>query len=153
MNNGILPIEQEVLKQISEKGGKVGNFQLEQFNAFKHAFNIFENDIFANCNTIADLNDTVELLEKSYRQILEFLSIDESQSADDLSFNLWVTPRMMFIGVRETDAVEGEDGAKVELNTLGFTGTMALKNQQSLELLKEVKPLEVLNLIAKKTDQ
>ena len=48
---------------------------------------------------------------------------------------------MMFIGIRETDALEGEDGAKVELNTLGYTGTMALKNDKSLQLLKQTKPL------------
>ena len=48
---------------------------------------------------------------------------------------------MMFIGLRETDALEGEDGAAVELNTLGYTGTMALKNDKSLQLLKQTKPL------------
>ena len=59
---------------------------------------------------------------------------------------------MMFIGLRETDALEGEDGAAVELNTLGYTGTMALKNDQSLQLLKKTKPLEVLKHISKKSN-
>ena len=99
---------------------------------------------------MSDLNQVTEQLEASYQTCLKFLSIDESQSCDDLSFNMWVTPRMMFIGLRETDAVEGDGDARVELNTLGFTGTMALKNQASLDLLKQVRPLEILNRIAKK---
>ena len=60
---------------------------------------------------------------------LEVLGIDESLNAEQLSFNLWVTPRMMFIGSREKGDIEGKDGAVVGLNTLGFTGTMAFKNQ------------------------
>ena len=129
MNDGILPVEQEALKQVASKGEKAGIFQLEQFKGFQHALNIFEDDIFVECNSLSKLNEKVDFLDKSYHQTLEFLELDESQSADDLSFNLWVTPRMMFIGVREEEVVKGNDGAVVALNTLGFAGTMALKNQ------------------------
>ena len=86
--------------------------------------------MFADCETAQDLEKSIGVLESSYRQTIEFLEIDDSLSADAISFNLWVTPRMMFIAIRKEEIVAGEnEGAVVALNTLGFTGTMALKNQ------------------------
>ena len=64
---------------------------------------MFEEDILKDCKTIDDLDRAADKLEASYRKCLEFLKIDESLSADDLSYNMWVTPRMMFIGVREEE--------------------------------------------------
>ena len=54
--------------------------------------------------------------------------MDETDDATKLSFNMWVTPRMMFIVERETDTVRGDGDAKIDINTLGFVGTLAVKN-------------------------
>ena len=56
--------------------------------------------------------------------------MDERQTADHLSFNMWVTPKMMFMVKRHCNSVVNPDdsSAVVDVNTLGFVGTLAVKN-------------------------
>ena len=68
-------------------------------------------------------------------------------SADELSFNLWVTPRMMLIVKREKEfAMAGDQ--RVDINSLGFVGTMAVKTEAGLEALKKESPIELLKQVA-----
>jgi len=64
---------------------------------------------------------------------------------------------MIFIVLREKNSVEGplaveKDLPKptVDINTLGFTGSIAVKDQASLELLKSIGPLKILEEVSKK---
>jgi len=40
-------------------------------------------------------------------------------------------------------------GARITVNSLGFAGTIAVKNLESLDYLKGITPLKVLELISK----
>lgn len=55
---------------------------------------------------------------------------------------------MMLVVQRSDATVRGEGEAKVDINTLGFAGTMAVKNQASLDFLKEQTPIELLKKVA-----
>ena len=57
---------------------------------------------------------------------------------------MFMTPRMMVIVKRAAGHVQGPGSAIVDINTLGFCGTLAVKNQASLEFLKETGPIELL---------
>ena len=68
------------------------------------------------------------------------------------SYNLILTPRLMWIVVREKNSVVNkEDSAvKIDINSLGFVGTIAVKNEESFNFLKKVGPLSILKEVAAK---
>ena len=55
----------------------------------------------------------------------------------------------MSIFVRECNSIT-EDGITVDVNSLGFTGTLAIKSTEQLTLLKKIGPLSVLHGVSKK---
>ena len=61
---------------------------------------------------------------------------------------MYLTPRMMFIVKRECNSVQGPGEAVVDINTLGFVGTLAVKNQASLEFIKTQTPIKLLRQVA-----
>jgi len=65
-----------------------------------------------------------------------------------MSFNFWMTPRMMFIAERTSAEVRGSGEARVDINTLGFAGTLAVKNEASLEMVKQMTPVQLLRAVA-----
>ena len=94
-----------------------------------------------------ELNNTYDpvKLHDSYLDLLKDLEIDVSKS-----YNLIVTPRLMWIVVRAKNSVASTDDptAKVDINSLGFVGTLAVKNEQSMALLKSLGPLALLREVA-----
>lgn len=57
---------------------------------------------------------------------------------------------MLFIVKREKESVlgDGDSGAKVDINTLGFVGTLAVKNQESADLIQTEGPVAMLRQVA-----
>ena len=75
-----------------------------------------------------------------YKQILEDLELKEGDS-----YNVLLTQRLMWIVARCANSVEDqESGAKIDVNSLGFAGTLFVKNEVSLDYLKQVGPLNIL---------
>ena len=60
------------------------------------------------------------------------------QITDQHSYNLILTPKLMWIVVREKNSVQDETNpnARIDVNSLGFVGTLAVKNEESMSLLK-----------------
>ena len=58
----------------------------------------------------------------------------------------------MWVVVREKNSVVSveDPSAKVDINSLGFVGTIAVKNEQSMALLKKRGPLALLREVAAK---
>ena len=56
--------------------------------------------------------------------------LDETQTVENLSFNMWLTPTMMFVVKRACNSVVNlnDSQAIIDINTLGFVGTLAVKN-------------------------
>ena len=99
--------------------------------------------------SLEQLEGSSQYLLKVYQECLKELGLDESIGLDDLSYNVYVTPRLMFVVERRESSVIGsEDGQKVDLNTLGFVGTIATKNKQSMDFAKEMTPIELLKSVA-----
>jgi ATP adenylyltransferase/5',5'''-P-1,P-4-tetraphosphate phosphorylase II len=55
---------------------------------------------------------------------------------------------MMCIVKRSQASVKGDGLAVVDINTLGFCGTLAVKNQASLDFLKQETPIALLRQVA-----
>jgi len=96
------------------------------------------------------LHDEAGRLLATYHECLGQLGIDESLKADQLSFNMYVTRNLMFIVKRACNSVQSADVSEaiVDINTLGFAGTLAVKNQASLDFLKAETPINLLNKVA-----
>jgi len=64
-------------------------------------------------------------LHRCYHELLKDLEISSSES-----YNLILTPRLMWVVVREKNSVISTEDplAKVDINSLGFVGTIAVKN-------------------------
>ena len=53
------------------------------------------------------------------------------------SYNLLLTPRLIWVVKRCKNSLEDlESGAKIDVNSLGFAGTLFVKNEVSLNYLK-----------------
>jgi len=62
------------------------------------------------------------------------------------SYNLIVTPRLMWVVMRECSSITDEDdiNVRIDVNSLGFVGTLAVKNEESMKFMKKLGPLSVL---------
>ena len=83
-----------------------------------------------------------KVLQEAYQEILQYLELNEED--ESASWNMWLTNKMMMVAQRKEPTVRGEGDAKIDINTLGFAGTMAVKNEASLTFLKELTPIGVL---------
>jgi ATP adenylyltransferase len=65
-------------------------------------------------------------------------------------YNIILTKRYMLMVMRQSEGVKNEEkpNVNITLNSLGFAGTMAVKNEESLEYIKELTPLGVLERIS-----
>ncbi len=54
----------------------------------------------------------------------------------------------MVIVLREKGSVIGDGEAKVDVNTLGFVGTLAVKNEESLQFIRDQTPIAMLEEVA-----
>mmetsp|Transcript_26021 Transcript_26021/g.32465 ORF Transcript_26021/g.32465 Transcript_26021/m.32465 type:complete len:130 (-) Transcript_26021:46-435(-) len=96
----------------------------------------------------AELEERAQLILNCYHACLEQLGLDESMSAEELSFNMWVTPRMMLVVRRVKEFAMTSSEQRVDINTLGFVGTLAVKSEASLEALKADSPIDLLKQVA-----
>ncbi|ORY80200.1 HIT-like domain-containing protein [Leucosporidium creatinivorum] len=65
-----------------------------------------------------------------------------------LSYNVILTESYLHIVPRTAECYETDDGTKVSINALGFAGMVLVKDQKSLEKIKEVGVLKVLSGVA-----
>lgn len=65
-----------------------------------------------------------------------------------LSYNVILTESYLHIVPRTAECYETDDGTKVSINSLGFAGMLLVKDQKSLEKIKEVGVLKVLSEVA-----
>ena len=106
----------------------------------------FENDSFEK---LAENEQTVgkaaQIIENAYWQCLNYLGVTKENHNNQVnadpemstsqSYNVWMTPRMIFVVAREKPSVKGpleflecSERPQVDINTLGFAGTIAVKN-------------------------
>ncbi|MGB3200935.1 MAG: phosphorylase [Nodosilinea sp.] len=87
--------------------------------------------------------DAKTLLE-SYRALLSDLGVDWHQPPDTFPYNLLVTRRWMMAVARQQDQYQS-----IPVNSLGFAGSLLVKNFDQLQLLKSLGPMTVLENVAR----
>lgn len=160
-----LPVEQVALQQYESQRQKL--FTLNQFQKFQHVVGMLDFGRLTFDQLVGSEDSylqAADIILKTYWECLGFLGITpENHNGDedtkDPSYNVWITPRMVFIVLRSKNTVEGPqlnqaDPMKptVDINTLGFAGTIATKNEASFEFLKSLGPIKALEEVAQKCE-
>ena len=82
-------------------------------------------------------------LEK-YHTLLQKMGIKPLENnLQSGAYNLLITQKWMLIVPRKQEEIEG-----ISINSLGFAGALLVKNQQQMELVKNIKPMEILSKVA-----
>lgn len=140
LSGGALPVEQAALKQY--EADKCRMFRINQFKSFEHIVGMLDfgsatfEQLVSSESTYMTAVDTIFSV---YWECLHFLGIthkqDEGSHEPKPSYNVWITPRMVFVVLREKNSIEGPpiseecpDRPVIDVNTLGFAGTIAAKN-------------------------
>ena len=55
-----------------------------------------------------------------------------------------VTPRMMLVAQRSDEFAMASDQYRIDINALGFAGTLAAKNKESFDAMKVETPISLL---------
>ncbi|PZO42893.1 MAG: phosphorylase [Shackletoniella antarctica] len=84
-----------------------------------------------------------EALLAAYHNLLAYLGIDGSQTPQAFPYNLLVTRNWMVAVARQQESYES-----IPVNSLGFAGSLLVKNPEQLELLKTLGPMTVLTKVA-----
>lgn len=158
-------MEQAALQQYEQQKQRL--FTLDQFGKFQHVIGMldFGRDSFDSLVGSEDsYMQAVNVIYKTYWECLEYLGItlenhNCSEDTKDQSYNVWITARMVFVVRRSRNTVEGPavEGEAfrpcVDINTLGFAGTIATKNQASFDFLKSIGPIKALEEVALSREQ
>lgn len=86
-----------------------------------------------------------EKLDNYYWQCLK--KIGNPEHSLDVSYNLLITRKFLFIALRDVEAVK-EDNMTVTVNSLGFIGTHAVKRQEDLGLIAKYSPIGILEKVS-----
>ncbi len=66
------------------------------------------------------------------------------------NYNLILTRKFLLMAMRSCEGIKDE-GQFLSVNSLGFAGTLAVKNNEALEVLRKKGPLKVLELVSMPT--
>ncbi|EAZ90487.1 ATP adenylyltransferase family protein [Crocosphaera chwakensis] len=94
-----------------------------------------------------DNNNSLDLAQKileNYHHLLEHLNISINPEGKPKPYNLLVTREWLMIIPRSQSKYES-----ISINSLGFAGALLVKNEEQIKILKAVKPLTILEKVAK----
>jgi sulfate adenylyltransferase (ADP) / ATP adenylyltransferase len=86
---------------------------------------------------------TGETLLTAYRRLLTHLGVDWGHPPQHLPYNLLATRRWMLAVARQQESYES-----IPVNSLGFAGSLLVKNLDQLALLKALGPMTILQQVA-----
>lgn len=93
-----------------------------------------------------DNNNVLELAQQrldSYHDLLKHLKISINEEGKPEPYNLLVTREWMMIIPRSQPKYQS-----ISINSLGFAGALLVKDEQQMKLLREVKPLTILEKVS-----
>ena len=98
--------------------------------------------------------EQASLIEKCYTQCLHFLGYNYQKEPIHQDYNLVLSRHFLFLVRRRSESVKDPERPKatINMNSLGFAGTMAVKNEESLEFIRELTPLGVLERLAEENN-
>lgn len=96
-----------------------------------------------NLNQDQDDHLTAEILLKCYYQLLAAINLPIIEEKSPGDYNLLITKKWMLIIKRSQPTYQS-----IPINSLGFAGTLLVKNQQQMEQLKQLKPITILKNVS-----
>ena len=99
---------------------------------------------FVHALTNINLGESAEITFKKYHTLLQTLGIKPLENnIQSGAYNLLMTREWMLIVPRKFEEFES-----ISVNSLGFAGALLVKNQQQMQLLKNISPINLLNHVA-----
>ena len=99
---------------------------------------------FVHALTEINLGESAEITFKKYHTLLQTLGINPLENnIQSGAYNLLMTREWMLIVPRKFEEFES-----ISVNSLGFAGALLVKNQQQMQLLKNISPINLLNHVA-----
>ncbi|MBD2576555.1 phosphorylase [Oscillatoria sp. FACHB-1406] len=100
---------------------------------FQHAIARFDPPLISSPQSAAEATNTL------YQRLLEAVGISVEGDRQTGAYNLLATREWMLIVPRSRDSFEG-----IPVNSLGFSGTLLVRNAQQMQWLEEVGPMNLL---------
>ncbi len=99
---------------------------------------------FLHAFTTLDIGESAEVTLKKYHDLLDKVGIIALENnVQSGAYNLLVTREWMLIVPRKQ-----EEFGEISVNSLGFAGALLVKNQQQMQLLKNIQPINLLSNVA-----
>jgi ATP adenylyltransferase len=99
---------------------------------------------FVHAFTTLNLGESAEITLEKYHTLLETVGIKPLENnMQSGAYNLLMTREWMLIVPRQYDEFE-----TISVNSLGFTGALLVKNQEQMQLLKDITPINLLSKVA-----
>ncbi|MEI6443134.1 MAG: phosphorylase [Nostocales cyanobacterium ELA583] len=99
---------------------------------------------FVHAVTTLNLGESAEITLEKYHTLLRTVGIKPLENnLQSGAYNLLMTREWMLIVPRQYDEFE-----RISINSLGFAGALLVKNQEQMQLLKNITPINILNKVA-----
>ncbi|MFN6220386.1 MAG: ATP adenylyltransferase family protein [Aphanizomenon sp.] len=99
---------------------------------------------FLHAFTNLNRGESPKITLEKYHTLLQKMGIKPLENnLQSGAYNLLITQKWMLIVPRKQEEIEG-----ISINSLGFAGALLVKNQQQMELVKNIKPMEILSKVA-----
>ena len=99
---------------------------------------------FLHAFTNLNRGESPKVTLEKYHTLLQKMGIKPLENnLQSGAYNLLITQKWMLIVPRKQEEIEG-----ISINSLGFAGALLVKNQQQMELVKNIKPMEILSKVA-----
>jgi len=99
---------------------------------------------FLHAFTTIDLGEIAQVTLEKYHTLLQTVGIKPLENnIQSGAYNLLITRKWMLIIPRKQEEFE-----TISVNSLGFAGALLVKNQQQMQLLKNISPINLLSNVA-----
>jgi ATP adenylyltransferase len=88
-------------------------------------------------------SDSPEAILESYHQLLAAVGLTENQQQIPRAYNLLATKEWMLIVPRSQESF-----ASIPVNSLGFAGTMLVRDSQQMQMIKDLGPMNILSQVS-----
>ncbi|MDJ0508305.1 MAG: phosphorylase [Crocosphaera sp.] len=122
-----------IIKKVNYKNN-IGKLSCFNFSHGVSQLNIQDNQ---------NISEVAQLILDTYYHLLNNLKLYVKGQEKPKPYNLLVTREWIMIIPRSNSKYES-----ISINSLGFAGALLVKNEKQLNLLKEVKPLNILQQVA-----
>jgi sulfate adenylyltransferase (ADP) / ATP adenylyltransferase len=99
---------------------------------------------FLHAFTILEIHESAKITLEKYHNLLENVGITAIENnIQSGAYNLLITRKWMLIVPRKYEEFE-----TISINSLGFAGSLLVRDQQQMQLVKDISPINLLNNVA-----